>query len=97
MWNFNFAAADTNKMQQKGDRSLMSSIGRGFVASATGGACLLGLLALPPVASRLVRFKLPNMWAFYAPIMFAKPVSAGVVAATPFVAWSFYMEEKKKT
>ena len=86
-----------NKMQQKGDRSLMSSIGRGFVASATGGACLLGLLALPPMASRLVRFKLPNMWAFYAPIMFAKPVSAGVVAATPFVAWSFYMEEKKKT
>ena len=82
-------------MEEGGDRSLMSSIGKGFVASATGGACLLGLLALPPVALRLVRFKLPNAWAFYAPIMFAKPVAVAVVVATPFVAWSLHTEEEK--
>ena len=83
-------------MESSKDMSLMSCIGKGFATSVIGGACLLAVLAVPPVASRLVRLKLPNSWSFYGPIMFAKPFSAGVVALTPFVAWGYYTQEKEE-
>ena len=48
------------------------------------------MLAAPPVASRLARFKLPNSWCLYGPLLFAKPVAAGVVLTTPVAAAYYY-------
>jgi multidrug transporter EmrE-like cation transporter len=63
---------------------------KGAATTTTIGVGLLAVMATPPVAARLVRFKMPNSWCFYGPIMFAKPVAAGVLIATPFAASYHY-------
>eukprot|EP00038_Savillea_parva_P010048 m.187535 g.187535 ORF g.187535 m.187535 type:complete len:88 (+) comp17113_c0_seq1:166-429(+) len=70
--------------------SVTEAVVRGAAVSAAGGAVVLALMALPPVASRLARLRLPDSWCLYGPIMFAKPVGVACVIATPFAASTIY-------
>ena len=70
--------------------SVTESLLKGATTSAAAGVVSLVVLAAPPVASRLARFKLPNSWCFYGPLLFAKPVAIVAVLGTPVAASYHY-------